>query len=100
MEYLEQPNCPLHIIYDFHAGRVRVVIARRSEGIDASTMLVPFVLPEMLCCALVREPIRVHVLEQVSLAKGVKNVGDISILWGEGAELVIGAIAEVGPVSH
>lgn len=60
-------------------------------------MFVEFVLPEGFGGAGVGEPVGVHVGEEVVLAGGLEDVCDVGVLRGVGAELVVGAVAEVGP---
>jgi hypothetical protein len=32
------------------------------------------------------------------VAGGLEDIRDVGVLWGVGAELVVGAVAEIGPV--
>lgn len=53
--------------------------------------------PESLGGAAVGKPVFVHVCEQVVLACGLEDLGDVLVLGRGGAELVVSTVAEIGP---
>ena len=62
-------------------------------------MFPPFVLPECLIVALVVLPVRVHVRQEVSLAEGLKDLGDVGVGARGIAVGIEGSVAVVRPGS-
>ena len=58
----------LEVIDHFFLRRI-TGIALCPQGADACAVLVPLVFPELLVIALVVLPVRVHIIEEVGLAK-------------------------------
>lgn len=74
-----------------------VVIARRIESADASSVLAPLVLPETLVIALVILPVGVHVSEQVRLAERVQDSSDVCVFARRITVGIVGAVATIRP---
>lgn len=74
-----------------------VSVAGWLQGRIACAVLAPLVLPEGLVLALVIFPVCVHVTQQICLAEGLEDTGDIGVLARLIAKLRIGPIAKVRP---
>ena len=60
-------------------------------------MLAPLVFPEALIRAILVFPVNVHVVEYVGATRCLQNLGDVGVLSGLIAVLVIRAIAVIRP---
>lgn len=76
---------------------ITIGVAGGRECVDACAVFVPFVLPEVFEGAGVGEPVFFHVGEEGGVAGAGDYGGYVVVLGGRGAELVVGAVAEVGP---
>lgn len=74
-----------------------VIIARRIEGADASSVLAPLVLPERLVITLIILPVRVHVREKVCLAERVEDSSYVGVLARWVTVGIICAVTTVWP---
>ena len=76
-------------------------IAPGREGIDARGVLIEFVLPEAGIGARTGQPVPVHEPDQgtsvTAVSVAAQYLGDVGVPRRRAAELVVGAIAEVGP---
>lgn len=97
---LKQLHCPSKEVHNLHSRRIFISIAAGGHGIHTSPMLVPFMFPEAFRRARVRQPVAIHVCQKIVLACCLDDLRDVCVLRGEGAELVVGAIAEVRPGSE
>ena len=74
-----------------------VGVATWLQGADAGSVLVPFVLPEVFVVALVVFPIGVHVAQEIGLAGGGDDGGDVVVFAARIAVLLVGAVAAIRP---
>lgn len=98
--YLEKVHSACEEVNDFLAGRITISIAAGWESVDARPVLVPLVLPEVLARSRVWQPDLIHVGKQRILACCFEDWGYVVVLGCCGAELVIGAIAEIWPATE
>lgn len=73
-------------------------IARRVKGADAGAVFAPLVFPEGFVVAAVVFPVHLHVVQEVVAVEGFEDLGDVFVLPGFVAVLLVGAVAFVGPV--
>lgn len=97
IQSLEHLHRPSEEIYYLVPGRVCIAIAGRSKGVDARSVLVELVLPEMLECAGVGQPVFLHCLEE-SGSTCAEEAGDGVRLRRGAAIGWVAAVAEVWPV--
>jgi len=95
---LEQIHCLIKVINHLLLGHI-IRITLRLKRTYARAVLVPLVLPQALVGPLVREPVPVHELDELRLALRLEYGADVVVLGDEVAELVVSAIAKVGPTS-
>ena len=74
-----------------------VIVAVWFQGADASAMLVPLMLPQIVIVTTEILPILAHVFEQVSPARVHYNQRNVAVLAFGVAELVKAAVAVIGP---
>ena len=96
VQHGEQLECLLEVI-DHLLRRHVVCVAGRVKGADASAVLAPFVFPERFVVAPVILPIYGHVVQQVVPVEVFQDLGDVLVLSGFIAELLVGSIAFIGP---
>jgi hypothetical protein len=63
-------------------------------------VFVPFVLPEAFCTSGIGKPIDLHVRQEVVLACSFEDLRNVVVLRGVVAELVVCAIAKIGPIGR
>lgn len=81
-----------------HLLRGHVVgVALCVEGADAGAVLAPLVFPERFVLALIVFPVYGHVVEEVVAVEVLEDLGDVLVLTGFVAELLVGSIAIIGP---
>ena len=84
-----------------HLLRGHVVgVAGGVEGADAGAVFAPLVLPEGLVGALVVFPVDGHVVQEVVAVKVGEDLRYVGVLAGGVAELLVGAVAFVGPTDR
>lgn len=98
IEHLEQACGAGEVIDDFGARGVSGAVAGGRERIDAGSVLVVLVHPEIGVGAAVSDPVPVHEGEQVGLVIGGEDIGDIVETGRHLAGGVMGPVAEVRPV--
>ena len=67
------------------------------EGADAGAVFAPLVFPEGLVLALIVFPVHLHVVQEIVAVEMFKDLGDVLVLAGFVAKLLVGAIAFIGP---
>lgn len=77
--------------------RLVVGEAARLERGYAGAVLAPLVLPEGLAGAVVRQPVRLHVREQVVVAERLQDRGDVGVGAAAVARRVVRTVAVVRP---
>lgn len=97
VEPLEHFDGSAEEINDLVSGCVGVAVARRRERVDAGCVFVEFVLPEVLECAGVREPVFLHGFEESGSTCGEKGRDGVC-LWRRAAVGWVSAVTEVGPM--
>ena len=83
-----------------HLLRGHVVgVARRVESADAGAVFAPFVFPERFVLALVIFPVYCHVVQEIVAVEVLEDLRDVLVLSGFIAELLVGSVAFIGPVT-
>lgn len=93
---LEEVDRLLEEINDLFLSRV-IGVAAWVQGTDAGAMFAPLMLPETLIIPLIILPIRVHVIEKVSLAIRRDDVGYVGVCTVRIAVGVVCPITVVWP---
>ena len=84
-----------------HLLRGHVVgVAGRVKGADAGAMFAPFVFPEGFVLALVIFPVHCHVVQEIVAVEVLEDLGDVLVLSAFIAELLVGSVAFIGPVTN
>lgn len=84
-----------------HLLRRHVVgVALGVEGADTGAVLAPLVFPERLVLTLIVFPVYGHVVEEVVAVEVLEDLGDVLVLSGFVAELLVGSIAFIGPAKR
>ena len=96
VQTFEQVDHLLEEVADFLLGIV-VGVAAWLDGVDASTVLAPFVLPELLVATAVADPVLVHVCQEVTAVLSLQDLGDVGVFARGIAIGLVGTIAVVGP---
>ena len=86
------------VIDDLLRGHV-VGVAGRVKGADAGAVFAPFVFPEGFVLALVIFPVHCHVVQEIVAVEVLEDLGDVLVLSGFIAELLVGSVAFIGPVT-
>lgn len=97
VEALEELHGAREEVDELHSGRVGVAVAGRRERVDAGAVFVPLVLPEVLGAAPVRQPVLVHIVQQLRLLGLPQNLGDVAVMRCSIAELLIRPVASIWP---
>lgn len=99
VQALEQVNHLLEEVTHFLLGVVAGVAAGL-DGVDASTVLAPLVLPELLVATAVADPVLVHVCQEIIAVLGLQDLRDVGVLARGIAVGLVGAVAVVGPEGY
>lgn len=98
--HLKNLNRPLEEIHNLIPSFIPLAITARRKSVDTSPVLIPLMFPEMLVCACVRQPVRIHIRHEIRLPSGGQDAGYVPVLRRLVAVCGVGAIAEIGPVTH
>lgn len=93
---LEQIYHFLEEVPNLFLGRV-VGVAARLNGVDTGTVLAPLMLPELLVAAVVTDPVRLHIREQIGTVLRGQDVGNVGVCARRIAARLVGTVAVVGP---
>jgi len=96
-QLLEQPNDPLEKCNRLGAPRAVRGKTGRPQGVVASAMFRPLMLPELLSFELVVDPVSFHKRPRVACALLVQEVADVMIVTAAVAVAHISAIAVIRP---
>lgn len=98
VQSLEQANGNLEILGYFLLLSVPIVAAWL-ESADASSVLVPLVLPEALVVSLIVFPESAHVRQEVGFAVALENGGDVGVFTRWVAVGIVRPVAVIWPQS-
>ena len=95
---LEQIYNLLEEVSNLFLGRV-VGVAARVDSVDTGTVLAPLMLPKLLVAAVVVDPVRLHIREQIGTVLRSQDIGNVGVCARGVAAGLVGTIAVVWP-SH
>lgn len=98
--YLEYLHSSVEKIHNLLSHVIIISVTTRRKRVNAGPMFVPLVLPETLRCSFIRQPVRIHKVQEVSLACSSNYIRDIRVLGSGCAVGGICAIAEIRPYCH
>jgi hypothetical protein len=98
--YLEYLHNSVEKIHNLLSHVIIISVTTRRKRVNASPMFVPLVLPETLRCSFIRQPVRIHKVQEVGLACSSNYIRDIRVLGSRCTVGRICAIAEIRPYCH